>query len=102
MYVSSWQTSLWECDSESCILSFLLPCHIYSKVNSNYAYSFMSYGICIVTIRLLYYWTFILYTNACPPNHSEQCLGLGNDCHDYYTTINGLTTACIYRKDIER
>jgi hypothetical protein len=101
MYVASWQTPLWLCDSESCILSFLLPCHIYSKINSNYAQSFMTYGCCIVSLRLLYYWTFQLFMNACPSNLSVQCLGLGNDCSKNYIIVDGIPTSCIYRNDIE-
>jgi hypothetical protein len=100
MYISTWQTSLWECDSESCILSFILPCHIYSKINMNYASSFIMYGSFILSIRLFYYWGFILYNNACPTNYSDQCLGLGKECETYYTIIDGTSTACIYRNDI--
>jgi hypothetical protein len=100
MYVTTWQTPLWMCDAESCILSFILPCHIYSKINVNYAWSFILYGSCVLSIRFLYYWCFILSTNACPAKYSDQCLGLGNDCSSYYTTINGIPTSCIYRNDI--
>jgi hypothetical protein len=42
-----------------------------------------------------------LYTNACPAHHSDYCLGLGNQCESYYTIVDGTTTPCIYRKDID-
>jgi hypothetical protein len=100
MYTSTWQTSLWACDSESCILSFILPCHIYSKISNGYASSFIIYGSCVLSVRLFYYWCYVLYNNACPSNYSDQCLGLGNACSSYYTTIDGTPTSCMYRNDI--
>lgn len=101
MYISTWKTPLFMCDSESCILSFILPCHIYSKINYPYAFSFLAYGGCIISIRFMYYWIMTLYTNACPAHHSDYCLGLGNQCESYYTIVDGTTTPCIYRKDID-
>jgi len=44
--VREWTTSLCTVDSESCLVTWLLPCHVYAKLNlTSYGLHFMSYAL---------------------------------------------------------
>jgi hypothetical protein len=52
-----WLTNMCECDAESCILSHILPCHIYAKLNGKcYLFNFLSYAFLLGSIYNVYYW----------------------------------------------
>ncbi len=100
---SQWKSSLYECDSESCLLSILLPCHIYSKFKSNgnyYLLNFLSYGFVLICINNIYYWFSYYNKHECPSKESSQCFGL-TDCQNNYIYIDNIPTKCIYYEDAQ-
>ena len=96
-----WKTSLYTCDSESCLLSLLLPCHIYSKFKSNsYLFNFLSYGCVIMCINNIYFWFSYYNKKECPLHESDQCYDL-DDCQNHYIYIDNVPTKCIYYEDVQ-
>ena len=99
--LGKWKTSLCYCDSESCILAYLLPCHIYSKLwGKQYLFHFLSYGLLVTTIYNVYYWINYININQCPSLQTDYCLGLGENCSNYYMLVNGIPSKCVYHEQI--
>ncbi len=98
---NQWKSSLYGYSSESCLLGFLLPCHIYSKIKSNYyLLNFISYGCVIICINNIYYWFSFYNKHKCPSKESSQCYGL-DDCQNHYIYIDNIPTKCIYYEDAQ-
>ena len=98
-----WSTSLCALDSESCIVTTLLPCHVYAKLNLNsYGLHFFSYALLVLCIRNVYSSFTYFYTYDCPPSVIDQCIFLEEaDCSSHYMVEQGVTTPCYYNKDLE-
>jgi hypothetical protein len=95
--MKDWKTPLCHCDSESCILAYLLPCHIYSKLWGNYyLFHFVSYGLLVTSIYNMYYWMNYIVIHKCPSLQTEYCIGLGENCSEYYMFVNGIPSRCVY------
>lgn len=95
-----WATSLFICDPESCILSHVLPCHIYAKIYRDcYLFHFIYYGIFSVSLYNVYYWINYINKNRCPDLETGYCIGLDN-CSQYYMMVNGIPSKCIFDNNI--
>lgn len=101
--LSDWKSSLCEYDSESCVVSWLLPCHVYAKLNmSSYGLHFISYAFFVLCIRNIYGWFYYVHDHACPSHHAAQCLGLDNkECSEYYMVVDGVPSQCTYHSDVD-
>jgi len=105
MYVSAlrdWATSLYTWDTESCLVTWLLPCHVYAKLNlSSYGLHFMSYALFVLGIRNIYSTIAYYHTYDCPAVKTDQCIMIEKDhCTHHFMNINGVDTPCVYYDDI--
>lgn len=100
--VREWATSLFSFDSESCLVTWLLPCHVYAKLNlTSYGLHFMSYAALVLGIRSIHSMIGYYNTYDCPPHETDQCILFDkDDCHRHYMNINGVDTPCIYYGDM--
>lgn len=99
---NDWNTSLCKCHAESCLVSFLLPCHVYAKLkNKYYLLNFVVYASLVTCIYNIGYWLHYLSHNICPSIKAEQCIGLGENCQNYYINIDNTHTQCIYHDDAQ-
>jgi Cys-rich protein (TIGR01571 family) len=42
-----------------------------------------------------YYWLNYINSNRCPDLNTDQCIGLRENCGQYYVVINGIPAKCI-------
>jgi len=100
--VNPWSTSLFECSTESCIITWLLPCHTYAKLRlTSYGLHFVSYAFLVLAIRNIWsFWSYI-HTHKCPSQHTDQCFTVHGTCSNYYTRVDGVPTVCIYVEEID-
>ena len=100
--VNPWSTPLFDCTTESCIVTWLLPCHTYAKLRlSSYGLHFVSYAFFVLAIRNIWSaWSYI-HANRCPSEYTEQCITIHEECSNYYTHIDGVPTTCIYVDEID-
>ena len=100
--VNDWSTSLCSCSSESCMVTWLLPCHTYAKLRlSNYGTHFLTYAFFVVAIRNIWStWSYI-HANKCPSEYTQQCITVDNHCENHYMHVNGVPAACIYVDDLD-
>jgi hypothetical protein len=95
-----WATTLCDFDPESCILAHVLPCHIYAKVSRNcYLFNFIYYGLFTVAIYNCGYWLNYINSNRCPSLVTNQCIGLRENCSDYFIIVDGSPAKCIIMND---
>jgi hypothetical protein len=99
--IINWKTPLLYCNCESCFVSHVAPCHVYAKLKQgNYAKHCAIYAILWYTIQCLYSWNYYLYSNSCPSEEIHYCLQLEElECADYYMTLNGVATKCVFHSD---
>jgi len=102
-----WATSLFYCDPESCILSHMLPCHIYAKIYDKgtnetkcYLFNFIYYGIFSVSLFNVCYWLNYINMNRCPQLETEYCFNsdTNNTCNKHYMLVNGIPSKCVYNE----
>jgi hypothetical protein len=100
--LNSWSTTLCTYDSESCIVTWLLPCHTYAKLRlTSYGIHFLAYAFLVLGIRnILSTWSYI-HMYKCPSHYTDQCITVQGKCSEYYTHINGIPTECIYVDEID-
>lgn len=91
----SW-SPLCKCDSESCLVSYCLPAHVYAKGHKGYLFYFLLYSAVILQLRAIYVEIFVQHYYACPSKEASECIGLGDTCEQHYMVINGVTTPCLY------
>ena len=95
----TWKTSLFYFDCESCFLSSVVPCHVYSKIMSTtsleYTTRILLYIILYTGIQQIIYIEYRLQENKCPSNEIENCI-FADNCLSYYTVIDNLPSACRY------
>lgn len=105
MYTSlesnTWKTTLFDCNCESCFVSYIAPCHVYAKLrNGNYAYHCFAYASLWWFIQVLYSWMYYIETNVCPSVKVDYCIGLEeSDCNQSYMLVNNIPSACSYHTD---
>jgi hypothetical protein len=99
---TSWNSALYTYDSESCIVTWLLPCHTYAKLRlSSYGCHFLSYAFFVLAIRNIWSsWSYI-HMNKCPATHTDQCFMVKNHCENHYMHVDGVPAACIYIDDLD-
>ena len=99
--IRNWASSLWEYDSESCCVTWLLPCHVYAKLNlSSYGLHFFSYAVFVLGIRNIYSTIAYYHSYDCPEFKTNQCVILDEqECEKNYMSVNGVHTPCVYYKD---
>jgi hypothetical protein len=100
--LTDWSSTLCTYHSESCIVTWLLPCHTYAKLRlTSYGIHFLSYAFVVLSIRnMLSIWSYI-HMNKCPSQYTDQCITIQKSCADYYTHVNGVPTTCIYVDDLD-
>ena len=95
----TWKTSLYQFDCESCFLSCVVPCHVYSKIMSTtpleYTTRIISYIILYTGIQQLVYIQYRLDNSKCPATEIGNCI-FADNCLAYYMTINDQPSACRY------
>ena len=101
--VREWTTSLCTPDSESCIVTTLLPCHVYAKLNLNhYGLHFFSYALFVLCIRNIYSTLAYYHHYQCPASHIDQCVYLEKDqCESHFMVVQGVDTPCVYYDDYD-
>ena len=94
-----WQTSLCKCDSESCFLSCIVPCHVYAKLRartkSEYCVHLFVYMLMYVFINQLLYSNHYIIENTCPNNLINSCISVFNNCNTHYMLIDNNQYACV-------
>ena len=100
--VNPWSSTLCTYDSESWIVTWLLPCHTYAKLRLNsYGLHFLAYAFFVLAIRNIWStWSYI-HMNKCPSEHTEQCFTVKNHCENHYMHVDGVPTSCIYIDDLD-
>ena len=100
-----WQTGLCKCDSESCFLSCIVPCHVYAKIKSRtkaeYCVHLVIYVFLYLSLQQLWYSQHYILSNTCPNMLTSNCISmiedddLYADCNKYYIEIDDIKYACI-------
>jgi hypothetical protein len=100
--VNEWSTSLCSCTSESCLVTWLLPCHTYAKLRlTHYGTHFLAYAFFVIAIRNMWStWSYI-HANQCPSENTSQCITVDHQCEKHYMHVDGVATACIYVEDVD-
>jgi len=94
---NTWNTSLCNPDCESCFLSCIVPCHVYSKIMSrtklDYTIRIILYIILYTGIEQLIYIKYRLDKSMCPPGLVNNCL-LSDNCQESYMVIGDKSYSC--------
>ena len=94
---NTWKTSLYNTDCESCFLSCIVPCHVYSKIMSTtkleYTTRIILYIILYTGIEQLMYIKYRLDKSMCPPTLINNCL-LSDNCQETYMIVGDKTYSC--------
>lgn len=95
----TWKTALCHSDCESCFLSCVVPCHVYSKIMSStpleYTTRIILYIILHTGIHQILYIAYELENNKCPANEIHNCI-FADNCSGYYMVIDNTPSACRY------
>jgi Cys-rich protein (TIGR01571 family) len=95
-----WSTNLYDCDSESCFLSCIVPCHVYSKLKiisknkNHYFVHLFVYILLYLSIQQLWYTRDYLSKHTCPQNLIDNCINSLNICEDNYMIIDDTPFSC--------
>ena len=96
---TSWKTSLFHFDCESCFLSNIVPCHVYSKIMSTtsleYTTRIILYIVLYSSIYELMYIQNNINHNICPSIQVDNCI-LSDNCLDNYMIVDSIPSACRY------
>ena len=95
----TWKTSLFNPDCESCFLSCVVPCHVYSKLMSTtpleYTTRIILYIILYTGIEQMLYLKYVLDKSVCPSKLIENCIvATTGICNDHYMMICGNPYSC--------
>jgi Cys-rich protein (TIGR01571 family) len=94
-----WKTHLCHCDTESCFLSLIVPCHVYAKIKSfnksQYCIHLIIYLSIYLSVQQL--WVSQKYINdqTCPKHITQDCISIQDDCVNYYVSIDSILYSCI-------
>jgi hypothetical protein len=95
---STWKTTLYNPDCESCFLSHIVPCHVYSKIMATtkleYTTHIILYIILYTGIEQMIYLKFRLDQSVCPSTLVDNCI-LSNDCINSYMNIGDNSYSCM-------
>ena len=95
----TWKTSLFHFDCESCFLSCVVPCHVYSKITSatplEYTTRILLYIILYTGIQQIVYIQLRLEESKCPATQISNCI-FADNCQSYYMVVDNQPTACRY------
>ena len=88
-----WKTQWYQFDTESCVLSSILPCHIHSKILSKKRIYYKYYFLGFLLLYISYYTTIIgwIYvpTLACNGNQVATCTYQSPEtCNELYMLVN--------------
>jgi Cys-rich protein (TIGR01571 family) len=99
-----WATNLYDCDTESCFLSCLVPCHVYSKLKiksknkSYYCVHLFFYMFLYLSIQQLWYSSNYVTTHTCPHLLIDNCIN-SLKCEDNYMLVDDVPTSCVMQND---
>ena len=102
---TKWSTNLYDCDSESCFLSCIVPCHVYSKLKiisknkNHYCVHLFVYILIYISIQQLWYTRNYLYEHTCPQNLIDNCINAVNVCEDNFMMVNDTPYSCIIKSN---
>jgi Cys-rich protein (TIGR01571 family) len=96
---SEWQTGLCKCDTESCFLSCIVPCHVYAKIKSTskseYCLHLVLYIFLYLSLQQLWYSQHYVIQNTCPSILTNTCITIDEDCNKYYILIDDIKYSCV-------
>jgi hypothetical protein len=102
-----WKTSLYNIDTESCILASYFPCHLYSKVISKKRHQY-KYYLTLFTLMYMFYYTtivgcFYLPSLTCEGSQVDSCTIFAKDeCEKSFIVVNEYKSyQCSWSKPIE-
>lgn len=89
----TWKTPWYQCDTESCIMSLCLPCHIHSKIMINVRSNYKLYFAVSFMFYLFYYTTifgmFYIPSLTCDGELTDTCMyQTQNLCNQLYVLVN--------------
>lgn len=100
-----WATNLYDCDTESCFLSCIVPCHVYSKIkilNKNkaqYCVHLFFYLFIYLSIQQLWYSSNYLSEHTCPQYLIDNCINVIDNCEEHYMIVDDVPSSCIIKND---
>ena len=98
-----WSTNLYDCDTESCFLSCIVPCHIYAKlknktkIKSQYCVHLFFYIFIYLSIQQLWYSSNYISQHTCPKDLINDCIHAIDNCEDYYMIIDDRPSSCFIK-----
>jgi Cys-rich protein (TIGR01571 family) len=96
---AEWQTHLCKCDSESCFLSCIVPCHVYAKIRSRtkseYCVHLVLYTFLYLSLQQLWYSQNYIIDNTCPSILANTCIAITENCDKSYILIDDIKYACV-------
>ena len=98
----TWKTSLLHFDCESCFLSCVVPCHVYSKIMSTtrleYTTRIILYIILYTGIEQMVYIKYRIDKSMCPASLVDNCL-FSDSCENSYMLIGNSAYSCRFVDD---
>lgn len=101
-----WSTNLYDCESESCFLSCIVPCHVYSKIKllsknkNHYCVHLFVYILLYISIQQLWYTRNYLSDHTCPQNLIDNCINFINNCEDNYMLLDDVPSSCVIKNNL--
>jgi Cys-rich protein (TIGR01571 family) len=101
-----WATHLYTCDTESCFLSCIAPCHVYAKIKSygknkrEYFIHLVVYMVMYISIQQLWYSQQYLNSHMCPSHLTDNCISITDDCDKYYMKVDNVLSSCMIKNNI--
>jgi Cys-rich protein (TIGR01571 family) len=100
-----WSTHLYDCDIESCLLSCVVPCHVYAKIRSfgskcKYCVHLIVYISLYVAIQQLWYSQRYLNSHTCPAHLIDNCITITDNCESNYMMVDNVLSACVLKNNI--
>jgi hypothetical protein len=93
----TWKTSFFNFDCESCFLSYVVPCHVYSKIMSRtsleYTTRIILYIILYTGIEQMIYIKYKIDKSMCPSEQLDNCI-FATNCENTYMMIGENAYSC--------
>ena len=100
-----WSSNLYDCDTESCFLSCIVPCHVYSKlkiISKNkkyYCVHLFVYMLLYISIQQLWYANNYLSKHTCPHILIDNCINAIDNCEDNYMIVDDAQSSCVIKNN---